>query len=225
MAFKTITEYNEDRYSNMFMLKNDGDSADVIFLYRNIDDVLVAEAHYIKSDSYSGYVQCLGHGCPACERGIRVQNKLFIPMYVLSENKILFWDRSIRFQQQMENDVFSKFACPYDYVFRITRNGGAGDINTRYSIQAVAKNSNLSYDELLKSCNVTMPEYYNTICKDWDIKDFKMHLSSASQISDVESMPEYKITPRVVKADTELPDMDDLNDSDDLPDSDEAVDF
>ena len=60
MGFKSISQYNEERYGNKFILKDDGDYADVIFLYRNYqDDVKVASAHYIKSPDYSGYTFCV----------------------------------------------------------------------------------------------------------------------------------------------------------------------
>lgn len=209
MAFKSITEYNNDRYGGMFLLKNDGDSADVIILYQSINDVMVGDTHYIKSSDYNGYVQCLGQRiCPACERGIRVQPKLFIPLYVVDTDEILFWDRSVRFQQQMDNDVFSKYANPSDFVFRITRNGVAGDINTRYAIQAVAKNNILSYDEILKKFDITMPDHYNTVCKDWSVEDYKKHLvSEVRQDIDVDTMPEYKLSPRAVSEVSDIPDL------------------
>ena len=87
MAFKTVNNYNESRYGNTFLLRNDGDYADVIFLYSSEADVLVADAaHYVKSSEYSGYVHCCGAGCPACSQNIRVQSKLFIPLYNLTAN-------------------------------------------------------------------------------------------------------------------------------------------
>ncbi len=198
MAFKSITDYNNDRYGGMFLLKNDGDYEDVIIMYRNIDDVLVTDSHYIKSDSYSGYVHCLGRNCPACEKNIRVQPKLFIPVYVINSGEILFWDRSIRFQNIMDTEVFSKFPNPADFVFRITRNGAAGDINTRYSIVAVGKNNIKSYDEILEASGKTILEHYESICKTWDNADYRSHLTpSGSSSGDVDMMPEYKLTPRV----------------------------
>jgi len=210
MAFKSITEYNNERYSGMFLLKNDGDSADVIFMYKSIQDVLMCDTHYIKSENHSGYVQCLGsRSCPACERNIRVQPKLFIPLYVIESNTILFWDRSIRFQQQLENDVFSKFPNPSEFVFRITRHGAAGDINTRYSIQAIGKNNVLDYEGILSKLDVEFPEYYNSICKDWTSQDYNEHLSATSSNAsvDVDSMPEYKLSPRKLTQVSEMPDI------------------
>ena len=86
MAFKKMTEYNEEKFGNFFRLVNDGDFADVVFLYRSTHDVLVADVHYVKTPDYSGYVQCLERGCPACSEGIRIQSKLFIPMLVVSHS-------------------------------------------------------------------------------------------------------------------------------------------
>lgn len=217
MAFKSMTEYNEERYGNMFMLRNDGDSADVIIMYPNKDSVMMVESHYIKSDAYSGYTQCLGQRiCPACEQGIRIQNKLFIPLYVIDSDEILFWDRNTRFFQQLDTDVFSKFANPTEFVFRITRHGVSGDINTRYEIQAVARNNveGMSYNDILNKLNISFPDYYNTVCADWSTEDYKNHLAAPREQVDVDSMPEYKISPRGVSKVVDLPDLADQKEED-----------
>jgi len=110
MAFKTVKTYNEEKFGGLFLLRNDGDFADVVFLYQSIDDVLVADTHYIKSSEYTGYVHCCGSGCPACAKGIRVQTKLFIPLYNIQDHEIQFWDRTMRFEPQLNQDVFSNHA-------------------------------------------------------------------------------------------------------------------
>lgn len=168
MAFKSMVQYNEERYGNFFTLQNDNNYADVVFLYQSKNDVLVADAHYIKSAEYSGYVHCCGVGCPACARGIRVQNKLFIPLYNINENKIQFFDRSTKFESQLANDVFDKFPNPSEYVFRITRHGIAGDINTTYQITAVGKTpADLNYAAILARYNATMPDYYSNVIREY----------------------------------------------------------
>lgn len=201
MAFKSVKSYNEERFGGLFLLRNHGDSADVVFLYRNLDDVLIADTHYIKSADYSGYVHCCGRGCPACSKGIRVQPKLFIPVYNLTANEIQFWDRSVRFETQLSNDVFEKYPNPSDFVFRITRDGAAGDINTTYKIQAVAKNSSESYQEILNRFNIRMPDHYETICKDMSSADLsKLLVSSGNSGSGSgDSLPNYQVTPRGAK--------------------------
>lgn len=196
MAFKSVKQYNEERYGGFFLLRNDGDYADVIFLYQKVDDVLVADTHYIKSANYSGYVHCCGRGCPACEKNIRVQTKLFIPLYNINEREIQFFDRSIRFENQLSQDVFSKFANPSEYVFRITRHGSAGDVNTTYSIVAVGKNTYMSYNEILAANHTSLPEYYSTVCRDIGSAELSDMLN-ASAVPEAAPTVDYVPTPRV----------------------------
>ena len=56
MAFKSVEQFNEDRYHNLFRLIDDGESADVIFLYQSKKDMLHATVHYVKFADYMGYV-------------------------------------------------------------------------------------------------------------------------------------------------------------------------
>lgn len=202
MAFKKITDYNEERFGNFFLLRNDGDFADVVFLYKSFDDVLVADAHYIKSTDYTGYIHCCGAGCPACAKGIRVQNKLFIPLYNINEGEIQFFDRSIRFQNQLESEVFAKFANPSDYVFRIIRHGAAGSFDTTYEIVVAGHINGTSFDKICADNNVTFPEYYSTVCKDLSIPEVSALFTTTattnttSNISNITDMPSYTVTPR-----------------------------
>ena len=200
MAFKAINDYNEARFGGLFVLRDDGDSSEVVFLYRSAQDCLVADTHYIKSADYSGYVHCCGRGCPACSQGIRVQTKIFIPLYDIKNDRILFWDRSIRFEHQLQNDVFSKFPNPCDYVFRITRKGAAGDINTVYEITAIARNTNMPYDAILAKHNIKFPEAYESICRDIPATELSRMIAAKpitiGTSTESIGMPEYQITPR-----------------------------
>ena len=210
MAFKSISKYNEERYGGMFLLRNDGDSADVIFLYRSVEDVLVADTHYIKSADYSGYVSCNGRGCPACAKGIRVQTKLFIPLYNIESGELQFFDRSVRFEPQLQNDVFSKFPNPSEYVFRITRHGAAGDVNTTYSIVVVGKNTVLSYDDILKKFDTKFPDYFYNVCKDYSNGELALMLNTSADTSNsaTADMPSYQITPRASRSVSDVPEPD-----------------
>lgn len=187
MAFKSMEQFNEEKYGNFLILPNDNDYADVIFLYRSKADVLMADVHWIKSDSYSGYAHCCGAGCPACAyptkdgKGIRLDNKLFIPLYNVTAGKIQFWDRSTRFDVQLARDVFDRFPNPSEYVFRITRHGEAGDRNTRYEIKAVGKNTSMPYDKVLADFNVQLPDYYSTVVKEMSIAEMSLLLSTPAE--------------------------------------------
>lgn len=207
MAFKSVQNYNDERYKNLFILRDDGNYADVIFLYQNYNQVMMGEVHYIKSADFSGYVQCCGNGCPACAKGIRVQSKLFIPLYNIKAGEVQFFDRTMKFEPQLSRDVFSRFPDPSEFVFRITRHGAAGDINTTYSIEPVGNNKLMSYQDICTKFNLTFPDAYNQICKDVSIGELSAMLSTSatSTASNVPvmsdySMPAYQITPRGVSA-------------------------
>lgn len=194
MAFKSVTEFNDNRYHNLFRLVNDGEYADVVFLYQSMKDMLVAQAHYIKSSEYSGYVHCCEAGCPACAKNIRVQTKLFIPVYNITKNAIEFWDRTMKFEPQLERDVFNKFANPSEFVFRITRHGIPNDINTTYSITAVGRNTLGTYQDILAKFNATMPDYYSNIIREVSVADLSSMLQSSD--SNTTAMSEYTPIPR-----------------------------
>ncbi len=232
MAFKSVKTYNEERYGGLFRLPDNGDSADVIFLYRNIDDVLVADTHYVKTSDYSGYVHCCGRGCPVCGRGLRVQSKLFIPVYNLTDNEIQFWDRNIRFEHQLSSDVFKKFPNPIDYVFKITRHGEANDVETTYEIQVMGKNSQESYEQILSRFNIKMPDHYETICREFSSSELASMLAKPASDNSSSDLPDYSVKPRAsagsmvppvyepVPQDTMLPNDDDSDEGD----SDEELD-
>lgn len=204
MAFKSMKQYDEDRYNGIFMLKNDGDWADVVILYRSTEDVLVGDTHYIKSPDYSGYVHCLGRGCPACAKGLRVQPKLFVPLYVLKsgqtdgyEGRILFFDRNIRFEPQLQQEVFSRCPNPSEYVFRITRRGAAGSVDTKYVFELRAKNGVLSYDDIMAKFHTQSPDMFEQVCKSVESSEMSSMFTSTSFDSSIEDVPEYVPTPRV----------------------------
>ena len=196
MAFKSVKVYNDEKFGGLFLLRNDGDYADVVFLYQKMDDVLVADTHYIKSADYSGYVHCTGRGCPACSKGIRVQTKLFIPLYNVTEGQVQFFDRTIRFEPQLEQDVFSKYPNPSEFVFRITRHGAAGDVNTHYQITAIGKNISTPYQTILSENSITFPDYYSNICKDVGAIDLQAMLNSDVNAYSSNSLPDYTPSPR-----------------------------
>lgn len=197
MGFKSVKSYNEERYNGLFILRNHGDYADVVFLYRNLEDVLIADTHYIKSSDYSGYVHCCGRGCPACSKNIRIQSKLFIPLYNLTTGSVEFWDRNIRFENQLSFDVFERCPDPSQFTFRIMRNGAAGDINTTYSIQLIGP-ANTTYDDILQKFNIRMPEYYSNICKEVSSDQLARMLANhgSSNSLGADSLPAYQVTPR-----------------------------
>ena len=216
MAFKTVEQFNEEKYRNKFVLQNDKDSADVVFLYRSLRDMLIADVHYLKAGDFSGYVHCVGNGCPICamkkpdgKQLIRKQTKLFIPLYNINKvnydeegnpvsvGAIEFWDRTEKFRRQFTTDVFDRYSNPSEVVYKVIRHGVADDKDTRYELCAMGRNvtPGMSYNEILARFNATMPDYYETIVKSCSISE----LTELLQTTDTTSSPvmqDYVPTPR-----------------------------
>lgn len=217
MAFKKLQEYNEERYGGFFLLRNDGDFKDVIFLYQNVDDVLIADTHYIKTPEYSGYVHCTGRGCPVCGKGIRVQTKLFIPIYDIEADEVVFWDRGSRFEQQFMSDVMLKYPNPSEVVYRITRHGETGSVDTTYSMVALAKNTSMSYSKILADKNIKLPDYYDIVCRSYDSAQLQRMLSQETGESG--ELSAYNAVPRSASNASDTV----CNNVGDLPDSSEVL--
>lgn len=202
MAFKSVKSYNDEKYGDAFQLRNDGDYADVIFLYQSVDEVLVGDVHYIKSAGYDGYVHCTGdkRTCPACTKGIRLQPKLFIPLYNITEGKVQFWDRTPRFEPQLQQDVFKNYPNPSEFVFRITRHGVAYSVDTTYSITAVGKNTYKPLGMILAENNISFPDYYSAVCKEFSAAEMANMLSDSARPTGeyvpADGSPAYTATPR-----------------------------
>lgn len=191
MAFKSFSQYQEDKNGDFFVLPNDKDWADVVFLYKSANDVLVADVHYLNTSSYKGYVHCCESGCPACMRNIDVQHKIFIPLYNITKNKIEFWDRTTYFEQQLQKNVFQNFPDPSQCVFRITRNGEANDRKTTYSFMPVGRNSARPYEKILADFGISFPDAYSRICKEMTAVEMANALDS--KVSS--DLGEYGYTP------------------------------
>ena len=206
MAFKTMEAYDDARYGGMFRLINDGDYKDVVIMYQNRAEVLEADVHYLKSNDFSGYVHCLGTDCPACKKGIKVQPKLFVPLYVIQDNAILYFDRSPKFMALLDDAVFKNYPNPSEYVFRITRHGVANSVDTTYSIQAVGKNNFAPFAQILADHHTTMPADYEKICKDYDRTKVESILNnSTSTNGNVDYQSQYNAQPRGASAPAPVP--------------------
>jgi hypothetical protein len=196
MAFKTLSSFNEERKGQFFTLRDDGEYADVIFLYRGIEDVLVADVHYVKSDQYSGYVHCCEGGCPACNKGLRKQTKLFIPLYNIASQKIEFWDRDAAFEHHLVKQVFANYPNPSEYVFRITRHGEYRSRETVYSIISQGTNKQLPYDLILSMNNITLPDGYSAVCREVSTFELDSMLNGSTPAATTQDYANYGAIPR-----------------------------
>ena len=195
MAFKSLNQYQEDKNGEFFVLPNDKDFADVVFLYRSVNDVLVADTHYLNTATYKGYVHCCGKGCPACsygEKGIQIQTKIFIPLYNITKGKIEFWDRTPYFESKLQTDVFKNFPNPSECVFRVTRHGEARSRETYYDIRVVGRNTFMPYEKILADFGITFPDAYSRVCIEMSQVEMSNALNASAAVS---ALDEYGYTP------------------------------
>lgn len=213
MGFKTIDQYSEEKDKGFFTLRNDRDTAKVIFMYRSPKDVLVGDVHYLVTNGYTGYVHCLGAGCPACAKKIRRDTKIFTPLYNIEADQIQFFDRNMKYwEPQLQDDVFKRYGeDATQVIFSITRVGGIGDRNTRYVIQGTNSNNLISYDEICQKFNITFPDHYNAICKDMPAGEMSALLNDSGSNNTntggvpLSSLPAYQISPRGAAPEASLP--------------------
>lgn len=202
MAFKKANDVKAEKNQGRFVLEGNGDTADVIFLYRNSDEMLEATVHFINNSEYKGYIHCLETGCPECEKGYKARTKLFVPVYVISQNgipvnQIQFWEKSTKFEHILDQVLFRKFANPSAYVFRITRNGDFGDKETTYSIVVAGQNVTMPYDKIMSDNKAVFPDYYDHIVKEFDVATVAKWASMSNDTGSSESsIGEYVPTPR-----------------------------
>lgn len=200
----SLVSINEEKYKNLLVLKNDNDFADVIMLYQTPKDVMYDPdgVHYIKTPDYNGYVGCLKNNCPACAKGIRNQKQIFIPVYNVNTGEFLFFNRP--WNPYLESDIdnlFKKYTNPSEFVIRITRHGATGDRQTKYEFTAIAKNTVISYDEILAKCNIKFPDVFENVCKSMSSGEMYSALNATNNVyannsaNAVSSVP-YQITPR-----------------------------
>ena len=214
MAFKKVNDVKAEKNQGRFVLEGNGDTADVIFLYRNSDEMLEATVHFINNPEYKGYIHCLENGCPMCEKGYKARAKLFVPVYVLSQNgipvnQIQFWERTTKFEHVLEQSIFRTYADPSNYVFRVTRNGNFGDKETTYSIVVSGRNVQLPYDTIMAQNKAVFPDYYENIVKEFDVSTIARWANTPAQANNTPAdVPEYVATPRasVPAYNTSLPD-------------------
>lgn len=123
-----------------FQLKNDGDTAQVRFLYESLDDVEGHSVHEIKDDNQKKhYVNCLREYkdpidvCPFCQAGMAVKAKLFVPLYDVDAGCTKTWERGKKFFNKISS-LCSRYPSLVSHTFEIERNGEAGDQQTTYEI-------------------------------------------------------------------------------------------
>lgn len=155
VAIGDADKYGGQGGAGFFQLADNGDSAEVRLMYEDIEDIQCDTVHTIDVVGKDGkvvmgkngrprqqYVACLRDYkdskdvCPFCRENMYMGVRLIIPIYDIAENKVKIWDKGKKMFKKISR-LASRHPDIVSQVFRIEREGEAGDQQTDYYIEAV----------------------------------------------------------------------------------------
>lgn len=137
-----------------FGLKNNRDEAIVRFAFNTLDELEFVTVHNVSINGKYRKANCIRESlsdpvdkCPLCKAGVPLQQRVFLKMiqYDLDNRDATgkpsysakVWERSANFAKTLQNYI-NQYGNLSDYVFKIVRNGNAGDMKTTYEIMLCA---------------------------------------------------------------------------------------
>lgn len=135
---------------SFFGLKNNRDEAIVRFAFDNLDQLEFVTVHNVSVNGKYRKANCIRESlsdpvdnCPLCKAGVPLQQRVFLKMiqYNMDDRdqngrpsySAKVWERSANFAKTLQTYI-NEYGNLSDYVFKIVRNGNAGDMKTTYDI-------------------------------------------------------------------------------------------
>ena len=153
LSFDTAvsTMNNSDTNNNtvgFLSLKNDGDEAIVRIMHDSVNDFDIVTLHPITLGGKFRSVSCVRNdprepvdNCPLCKNGTKIQSRIFIHMIQYTTNaqgqieaKPVVWERPVSYATKLKNDI-AEYGPLSSCIFKVKRNGKAGDKNTTYELK------------------------------------------------------------------------------------------
>lgn len=147
---KTANNNNTDNNYGikLFALKNDGDIAIVRFMHDSVEDFDILTNHKIKVNDKWRSISCIRDprepidNCPLCKAGEKIQQRFYIHMIQYIKDPTtgaitavpVVWDRSASEYATKFKTLIEEYGPLSDQIFKIKRNGKAGDMSTTYEI-------------------------------------------------------------------------------------------
>lgn len=154
--------------NNYFKIENDGETKDVRFLYKTVDDIDSYSVHEVKVGEKRRWVDCLkdpsdpeSH-CPFCDAGIKLQNRTFLLVWDEADQQAKVWERSSIQVSRNYMDILKNTSSEeiVGSKFKIKRNGKKGDMKTTYVLMLVGVD-----DTKMEDLQEELPETDATIMK------------------------------------------------------------
>lgn len=148
---ETVSNNTGENNSNgikLFALKNDGDVAIVRIMHDSVKDFDILTTHKIKVGDKWRSISCIRDprepidNCPLCKNGEKIQQRFYIHMIQYIQDpatgKItptpVVWDRAAGEYATKFKTLIEEYGPLSDQIFKIKRNGKAGDMSTTYEI-------------------------------------------------------------------------------------------
>ena len=139
---------NEGNNIKLFSLKNDGDVAVVRIMHDSVEDFDILTTHKVKVGDKRRNISCIRNpydpvdACPLCKNQEKLQQRFYIHMinYVTDTQTgqvipvPVVWDRAATEYANKFKTLIEEYGPLSDLIFKIKRNGKAGDMSTTYEI-------------------------------------------------------------------------------------------
>lgn len=191
-------EQSQRSLIRFFALKDDGETAIVRFNIHNLADIAVSSVHTVENmeNNQKRYriVSCVRSSfndpvekCPLCAAGNKMSFKIFVPLVAYNQDEngniiadAMIWQQGTRIRQTLKSFI-DDYGDLSDMLFKITRHGKKGDVNTTYSILPANPNVYKStiyvkdFSEFEKN-----PNYLDNFVHERTIADMNTYLETGS---------------------------------------------
>lgn len=141
MTIDQAYNQNNKKATDYFRLINDGDTARIRFMYKSLNEIETFAVHVIDINGKKYTVDCLkdadGQGdCPFCSNNMPRRIQTYFKIFNEDLKVPQIWTRGIKAASVIENGLKmsrSKEIC--QDVYKVTRKGIPGDINTQYQLE------------------------------------------------------------------------------------------
>lgn len=181
-----------------FALRDDGETAIVRFNIHNLADIAVSSVHIVENmeNNKKRYriVSCMRESfndpvekCPLCAAGNKMSFKIFVPLIAYNQDEngnivaeAMIWQQGTRIRQTLKSFI-DDYGDLSSMLFKITRHGKKGDVNTTYSI--LPANPNV-YKETIYVKDFSEfeknPNYLDSFVHERTLEDMNIYLETGS---------------------------------------------
>lgn len=160
-----------------FSLKDDGDSAEVRFMFDGMDSLYAYVCHRVTGDEVNfkdrKVVSCIaedfsGKGCPLCASDTPKVVRYLIPLRLEETGEYRLWERGRSFMKVIVSRI-KRTPDLYRNVFEVFRNGKKGDTRTTYDLERISSDDS-EWEDYEMPKYIEFPEFTIPYWTDRDMK-------------------------------------------------------